>query len=99
MFLSDNLKSALYTGIGMALKGKEKVEELAKEIVKDNNMAAEEGEKFVKETVKKAGEAKEEMEDFIEKSVKNTISKLGLVTKNEYDALKKELDELKSKQQ
>lgn len=97
MGISDEIKSGIYTGIGFMLKGKEKVEEAAKEFIKDKNMSTEEGEKFVKEIVTKANETKEEITQYLDERIKTTMDKAGYVKKEEYDAIKKELEELKSK--
>ncbi|MEI0566604.1 phasin family protein [Brachyspira pulli] len=96
MGLSDDIKSGFYAGIGMMLKGKEKLEEAAREFIKDKNVSAEEGEKFVKDMVNKASETKEEVTQFIDDRIKQVIDKMGYVKKDEYDSMRKELDELKS---
>lgn len=95
MSLSDNIKTSFYAGIGLMLKGKEKVEEAAREFAKDQKLAAEEGEKFVKEAINKANETKEEIEKFVDKRTKETIEKMGLVTRDEYEALKKQYESIK----
>lgn len=96
MGITDDIKSGFYAGIGSILKGKEKVEELAKEFIKEKNFNAEEGEKFVKDMVNKATETKEEVTQFIDDRVQKVIDKVGYVKKEDYDALKKELEELKN---
>ena len=96
MGISDDIKSGFYAGIGMMLKGKEKLEEAAHEFVKDKNLSAEEGEKFVKDMVNKASETKEEVTDFIDDRIKKVIDKMGYVKKDEYESMRKELDELKA---
>lgn len=95
MSLSDDIKSGFYSSIGMMLKGKEKLEEAAREFIKDKNVSAEEGEKFVKDMVTKANETKEDVAQFIDERVQKVIDKMGYVKKEEYDAMRKELDELK----
>ena len=95
MSLSDDIKSGFYSGIGMMLKGKEKLESAAREFIKDKNVSAEEGEKFVKDMVSKASETKEEVTQFIDERVQKAIDKMGYVKKEEYDSIKKELEELK----
>lgn len=96
MGISDDIKSNFYAGIGMMLKGKDKLEEAAKEFVKDKNISAEEGEKFIKNIVSKASEAKDEAIQLIDERVEQVIDKIGYVKKEEYDALKKEFEELKA---
>lgn len=95
MSLSEDIKTGFYSSIGMMLKGKEKLEEAAREFIKDKNVSAEEGEKFVKEMVNKANETKEDVSQFIDERVKKVVDKMGYVKKEEYDAMRKELDELK----
>ena len=43
MGIADDIKTGFYAGIGLMLKGKEKVEDVAREFIKDRNMDAEEG--------------------------------------------------------
>lgn len=95
MSLADDIKSGFYSGIGMILKGKEKLEEAAHDFIKDKNLSAEEGEKFVKEIVNKASETKDEFTQFVDTRVQKVIDKMGYVKKEEYDIMRKELDELK----
>lgn len=95
MSLSDDIKTGFYSSIGMMLKGKEKLEEAAREFIKEKNISAEEGEKFVKEMVSKASETKKEVTQFVDERVKKVIDEMGYVKKEDYDSMKKELDELK----
>lgn len=96
MGITDDIKTGFYAGIGVMLKGKEKVEEAAREFIKDRNMDAEEGEKFVKDMVSKANETKEEVGKYLDERIQNTIDKMGYVKKEEYESIKKELEELKA---
>lgn len=95
MSFTEDIKSGFYSSIGMMLKGKEKLAEAAREFIKDKNVSAEEGEKFVKEMVNKASETKEEVSQFIDERVQKVIDKMGYVKKEEFDTMKKELEELK----
>ena len=45
--------------------------------------------------VNKANETKEDVSQFIDERVKKVVDKMGYVKKEEYDAMRKELDELK----
>ena len=96
MGISDDIKSGFYAGIGLMLKGKEKVEDVAREFIKDRNMNAEEGEKFVKDMVSKANETREEFEKYLNEKIQITIDKMGYVKKEDYESIKKELEELKN---
>lgn len=96
MSISDNIKTSFYAGVGFMLKGKEKIEEAAKDFVKDQKLASEEGEKFIKEVMNKADETKADVEKFVDERIKNAVKKMGLMTKEDYDNLKKEYDSLKA---
>ncbi|MGB2579578.1 polyhydroxyalkanoate synthesis regulator phasin [Elusimicrobium simillimum] len=91
-----NLENMFYAGIGMALKGKAKVEQLAKQIAKDSKMDAKEGKAFVASAVKHAEDAKKELAKQIDATVKQTASKMGYVSKKEADQLKNEIKKLKA---
>lgn len=97
MSIKDDFRSTFYSGVGLFLKGKEKIEEAAREFAKDNELAAEDGEKFVKDAVNKATEAKNDLEKFVEDKVDKIVGKMNLVKKTEYDELKKKCDELEAK--
>ena len=97
MSIKDDFKGAFYSGIGIFINGKEKIEEAAREFAKDNQLAAEDGEKFVKDAVNKAAEAKNDLEKFVEDKVDKVVEKMNFVKKTEYEELKKKYDELEEK--
>ncbi|MDR1417841.1 MAG: hypothetical protein LBI80_01565 [Endomicrobium sp.] len=78
-----NLKSVFYVTVGLALKGKEKVEKVARKFVKDNKIEEKEGKKFVDNAIKHAEETKKELAKKIAETVKSTIGKMGLITYKE----------------
>ena len=96
MGIADDIKTGFYAGIGLMLKGKEKVEDVAREFIKDRNIDAEEGEKFVKDMVSKANETREEFGKYLDDKIQTTIDKMGYVKKEDYESIKKELEELKN---
>lgn len=96
MSVNENLKTAFYTSVSFALKGKEKIEESAKEFAAKNKLSAEEGEKFVKDIVAGLEKKHNHAQDFIKEKVKNAVAELGLVTRKEFDDLQAKYDELKA---
>lgn len=96
MGIADDIKTGFYAGIGLMLKGKEKVEDVAREFIKDRNIDAEEGEKFVKDMVSKANETREEFGKYLDEKIQTTIDKMGYIKKEDYESIKKELEELKN---
>ncbi|MCL1973004.1 MAG: hypothetical protein FWG57_08485 [Endomicrobia bacterium] len=89
------LETAFYASVGMALKGKEKVEKWAKQVVKESKMEAGAGKKFVDNAVKHAEEAKKELSKKIDDTVKTAAGKMGFITKKEANLLKSEIEKLK----
>ncbi len=92
----DLVKKSMLTGIGLALKTRDEVEDLVKEIQKKGEMSETEGRKFLDDVQKRYDEAQEKLEKRVEKSVKDFLKKTNIVTTDELKDLKKEIRELKS---
>jgi polyhydroxyalkanoate synthesis regulator phasin len=91
-----NLKTVLYAGVGLALKGKKRVEEMAKKFIENNKIKADEGKKFIDKAIKHAETTKNELSKKINETVKTTAGKIGFITHKEADNLKDEIERLKS---
>jgi len=91
----DLIKKTMMAGIGLALKTRDEVEDLVKDLVKKGNMNEQEGKKFLDELLDRYDEAKDKMEERVEKMVKDFLKKADVVTGDELKALKKEIRELK----
>ncbi|MFC1568737.1 phasin family protein [bacterium] len=95
------LKKTLYTSIGLVYLTKEKVEELVKDLIEDGKMTAQEGKEFAEDLLKKSKEAKDKVEEQIDHTVKDTLMKMNLVSRKDYESLEERLrqveDELKNK--
>jgi polyhydroxyalkanoate synthesis regulator phasin len=78
-----NLKSVFYVSVGLALKGKEKVEKVARKFVKDNKIEEKEGKKFINNAIRHAEDTKRELAKKVTETVKSTIGKMGLITHKE----------------
>jgi polyhydroxyalkanoate synthesis regulator phasin len=89
------MKKAMLTGIGLALKSKDEVEDLAREFAKKGKMTEEEGIKFLKDLQGRYEHAQKSLEDRVEKSVKKFMKKADIVTGDELKGLKKEIRDLK----
>jgi polyhydroxyalkanoate synthesis regulator phasin len=90
-----DLKRVFYTGVGLALKGKKKVEEAAKKFIENNKTEAAKGKNFIDKAIKCTETTKDELSKKINETVKTTISKIGFITHKEADALKNEIEKLK----
>jgi len=92
----DLVKKSMLTGIGLALKTRDEVEDLVKEIQKKGEMSEAEGRKFFDDVQKRYDEAQEKLEKRVETAVKDFLKKTNIVTTDELKDLKKEIRELKS---
>ena len=93
--MPDLIKKTLLTGVGLALKTWDEVEDLAKELVDKGKMTEQDGTKFVKDLQKRYEETQKKLEDRVEKTVKELLKKANVVTSDELKAVKKEVRELK----
>ena len=91
----DLVKKMVFASIGLALKTKEEVEELAKDFVKRAELSENEGKKFINDFMKRYDESKEKLEEKVEKTVKEVLTRSSLATKEELDDIKKEIKKLK----
>ena len=91
----DLIKKTMMAGIGLALKTRDEVEDLAKDLSKKGTMSEQEGKKFLDELLKRYDEARDKLEDRVEETVKKILKKADIVTSDELKALKKEIRELK----
>ncbi len=91
----DLIKKTMMAGIGLALKTRDEVEELVKDLVNKGTMSEQEGKRFLDELLNRYDEAKDKFEERIENTVKKFLKKADIVTGDELKALKKEIRELK----
>lgn len=92
----DLIKKSMLTGIGLALKTWDEVEDMAKELQKRGEMSESEGRSFVEDLQQRYTETQEKLEKRVEKTVKDFLKKTNIVTADELKELKKEIRELKS---
>jgi len=91
----DILKKTMLTGIGLALKTWDEVEDIAKELQKKGKMTETEGKKFLEELQDRYDEAQKDLEDRVDQSIKSLLKKADIVTGEDLKALKKEIRDLK----
>ena len=86
----------MLTGIGLALKTWDEVEDFVEEIQKKGEISESEGRKFLDEARKRYDEVQDKLEKRVEDTVKSFLKKTSIVTSDELKELKKEIRELKS---
>jgi polyhydroxyalkanoate synthesis regulator phasin len=91
----DLVKKTMLAGIGLTLKTKEEVQNLAKELVEKGKMTEKEGKAFLDDLLKKYDDTRGKLESKVEKTVQATLKKTNLVTADELKSLKKEIQDLR----
>jgi polyhydroxyalkanoate synthesis regulator phasin len=91
----DFIKKTMLTGIGLAMKTKDELEEWVKEIVKKGEMSEKEGKNFLDDIKDKSEKAQKEFEQKIESKLKDLLKKADIATRDEVNDLKNEIQELR----
>ena len=91
----DIVRKTMLTGIGLALKTWDEVEDIVNELQKKGKMTETEGKKFLEELQEKYQEVQQDLEDRVDQSLKNLLKKADIVTEEDLKPLKKEIRELK----
>ena len=92
--MMDYLKKTMFTGIGMALLTKEKIEEMGRDLIAKGAIPEQEGKDFIEEALVKSREAKESLKEQIEKIIRDTLKKMNVVTEDELKDLKARIAKL-----
>ncbi|MGB3224774.1 MAG: hypothetical protein WBB23_18365 [Desulforhopalus sp.] len=89
------IKKAVLTGVGIASLTKDKIEDLAKELVVKGKMSEQEGEKLVQEILDRAEESRTNINNQTEKIVRKTIAKMQLASREDIENLQAEVEKLR----
>ena len=92
--MENTFMKGVYTGIGLLLKTKERVEEIANKIAEESKLGEEEGKKFVDNLKKESDEARVEFEKKVEEKVEEVMKRIGLARDEEVQKLKVKISEL-----
>ncbi|MFT5698109.1 MAG: polyhydroxyalkanoate synthesis regulator phasin [Desulforhopalus sp.] len=91
----ETIKKVAFTGMGVAALTREKVEELAKDLISKGKLTEKEGEKFVQEMVTRAEESKAALKSQTEKIVTSTLGKIPLAKEDDIKELRSEIAKLR----
>ena len=89
------LEKSLLTAVGAMTLGQKKAEELAKELREKLNLTEEEGKAFMKKVQEAAMEGQQKLEESAHEEVKKACERMGVVSKEEFEKLKKDVTQLK----
>lgn len=87
----------MMTGVGMAVMTKDRVEEMAREMVKAGEVTTEKGEEFVAEAVRQAEKARADFEERVATVVEKNLDRVGVATKDDVEALMARIAQLEAK--
>jgi polyhydroxyalkanoate synthesis regulator phasin len=79
----DIIKKTMLTGVGLAAMTRDKIEEMAKELMEKGEMTEKEGKELVDELVKKSEKAKKDLETILDGIVEMVLGKMNLATKED----------------
>ena len=93
----DYLKKSLLSGIGLALRSKNEIEDLAKEFVENSKMNQDEAREFIRDCQQKYEEARTGFDKRVEETIEKILSKLDLPSRSDIKALNARIDDLTKK--
>ncbi len=86
------LKDLMYISLGSALLVKEKVEKELAELVDKGKLNKEDAQKFIDDARAKGEGEEKEFRSHLKEVIRETIEEMGLATKEDIEALKKEIE-------
>lgn len=90
----DLLKNTMFLGLGLASLTKEKIEEVAKELIKKGQLSEKEGKDFIDDLTKRSKEAGKEIKGKIEKGASDALKKMNLASRDDLEELEKRIKKL-----
>lgn len=86
--MKDLLRKTMLMAIGLASFTREKIEEVAGELVKRGEMSEKEGRDFIDELTAKSKELKKDLESRTEKAVNDALKRVNVPSRQEIEELK-----------
>lgn len=90
----EYVKKSLLTGIGMALRSKSEIRDLAEELARSTQMSQAEAREFLEECQQRYEEARSNLDKRMEKTVEDILKRMDLPTSADIQALNKRIDDL-----
>ncbi len=91
------LEKTMLTAVGAMTLTQKKAEELIKELREQLNISEEEGKAFLQKIQDAAAENQEKMQKQAQEEVKNHLERMGAVTQEDFNKLKKKVAALEKK--
>ncbi len=91
------IEKTMLTGLGALSLSQKKAQELADELKERLNLSEEEGKKLADKMRQTAKDNQQKLESVAQEEVKKAFERLGIVTEEEFTALKKKVEVLEKK--
>lgn len=95
--MANLLEKTLLTALGAATLSQKKAEELIQELRQKFNVTEEEGKAFLGKVQDMAKQNQEKLENLAQEEVKKACGRMGVVTQDEFDKLKRKVAQLEKK--
>ena len=95
--MKDFIKRMALTGIGFASMGKDKIEEMARDISQNMGLSEDEGRKVAEEILDETRKARDDVEKNSRETANRILEKMDLPTKQDITKLENRIKELESK--
>lgn len=92
----EYIKKSLLTGVGLALRSKKEIEEIAKEFAEKGKMDQKEGKKLLDELMQGYEDARAKLDKKVEAVVEKILEKADIPRNADIRALKEEIREIKA---
>ena len=93
----ESIKESLLAGVGLALRSKKEIEDLAKEFAEKSDMNQAEAREFLKDCQQKYDDAKIDFDKKIEETMAKILMKLDLASKSDIKEINDRIDHLTKK--
>ncbi len=90
------IEKAFLMGVGAAMLAKDKVEELADELVSRGKLTSEQSDTFVNRLVTQADSTTKSVQSTVSREVERAVSGMGLASAKDLDDVRSELTEIKA---
>lgn len=95
--MTNLLEKALLTALGAATISQKKAEELIQELRQKFNVSEEEGKAFLGKVQDMAKQNQEKLEKLAQEEIQKACERMGVVTQDEFDKLKRKVAQLEKK--
>lgn len=93
----DLIEKTVLAGIGALALSQKKAEELVEEMKAKLNISEEEGRSLLENLKAAAEENRQKLEDIAREEVEKNLGRIGIVSQNDFDALKKKVANLEKR--